>query len=191
MIVRTGFALLIALGAIASARAAGLRIVYYDISGRTTRDLVEQMQTKGPVDKSSGGISVAYTEWRVSWNFRYESTPGSCKLTELNASVEGTTTLPRWADGDTAPASRMKEWQDFVAALRVHENGHYAHGVQAAEEVRVLAGSIPPAADCEDLTRQVTDRAQAILEKYRTLDAKYDQDTQHGQTQGAVLEIDD
>lgn len=190
MIARTGLALLIALGAIASARADDVRIVYYDISGHTIRDLVEQMQAKGPFDKSSGGRSAAYTEWRVPWNFRYESTPRSCKLTELNASAEGTMTLPHWVDGGTAPASRMKEWRHFVAALRVHENGHYAHGVQAAEEVRALAGSIQPAADCDDLTRQVTNRAEAILEKYRAVDAKYDRDTKHGQAQGAVLVIE-
>ncbi|MGH8212781.1 MAG: DUF922 domain-containing protein, partial [Rhodanobacteraceae bacterium] len=104
MIIRMSLALLIALGVLAPALAADVRVVYYDISGRTVRDLVEQMQAKGPVDKSSSARFPAYTKWRVSWSFRYESTPGSCKLTELTASVEGTMTLPHWADGDTAPA---------------------------------------------------------------------------------------
>ncbi|MGH8212773.1 MAG: DUF922 domain-containing protein, partial [Rhodanobacteraceae bacterium] len=99
-------------------------------------------------------------------------------------------TLPRWADGDTAPASLMTEWQDFVAALRVHENGHYAHGVEAANEVQALEGSIQPASDCSELTLQVTNRAEAILEKYRAVDAEYDRDTKHGQNQGAVLVIE-
>ena len=189
MIVRAGLALLIAFGALASARAADVQVVYYDISGRTARDLLEQMQAKGPADPS-GSRFPAYTKWRVSWNFRYESTPGSCKLTELTASVEGTMTLPHWVDADNAPAPLAKEWRNFVAALRVHENGHYAHGEEAADEVQALAGSIQPAADCSDLTREIDDRAESVLDKYRALDAKYDRDTNHGEKQGAVLVIE-
>ena len=186
MMVRASLALLIAAFAFVPARAADVRIVYYDIHGRTVRDLFNEMQAKGPAD-SSGSRFPAYTRWRVSWNFRYESTPGSCKLTELNASVEGTTTLPHWVEGDAASTPLKKEWQDFIAALRVHESGHYAHGVEAAAEVQGIEPSIQPASDCPDLTRQVTHRAESILEKYRAIDAQYDRDTNHGQKQGAVL----
>jgi predicted secreted Zn-dependent protease len=184
-----GFALLAASAASAPARAAGLQVVYYDISGRTAKDLFDQMQTRAPEDRF-GQRFPAYTEWRVTWNFRYESTPESCRLTELNASVEAKMTLPRWVDAGSAPASLLEEWQHYVGALRIHENGHYAHGVEAAREVQALEGSIPPAGDCAALTRQVTERAQAIMEKFRALDAQYDRDTNHGQKQGAVLVIE-
>ena len=190
MIARTALALLIAACALVPARAADVRVVYYDIHGRSARDLFKEMEAKGPVDKSSGLRFPAYTEWRVSWDFRYESAPGICKLTGLDASVEGTTTLPHWVEGDAAPASLGKEWEDFVAALWVHESGHYAHGVEAADEIQALEGSTPPASDCQELTRQVTGRAESIVDKYRAIDAQYDRDTNHGQKQGAVLVIE-
>ncbi len=187
---REGIVLLVAFAAATSARAADVRVVYYDISGNTTKDLVHEMEEKGPVDKS-GRRFPAYTEWRVSWVFRYESSPASCKLTELTASVEGTMTLPHWVDAGSAPAALAREWQNYVAALRVHENGHYAHGVQAANEIRALANSIQPAENCSALSREVADRAQSVLDKFRAVDETYDRQTNHGQTQGAVLTIDD
>ena len=101
MIIRAGLALLIAACALTSVQADEARIVYYDIHGRGARDLFKEMRAKGPAD-SSGSRFPAYTIWRVSWNFRYESTPGSCQLTGLTTSVEGTTTLPHWVEGDTA-----------------------------------------------------------------------------------------
>src|SRR6185437_6448205 len=65
MIARTALALLIAACALVPARAADVRVVYYDIHGRSARDLFKEMEAKGPVDKSSGLRFPAYTEWRV------------------------------------------------------------------------------------------------------------------------------
>jgi len=182
--------LLIAFAAATPAKAADVRVVYYDISGNTAKALVHEMEVKGPLDKS-GRRFPAYTKWRVSWVFRYEYSPASCKLTELTALVEGAMTLPHWVNGDSAPAALAKEWQNYVAALRVHENGHYAHGVEAANEIRALASSIQPAENCSVLSREVASQAQSILDKFRALDETYDRQTDHGQTQGAVLTIDD
>jgi uncharacterized protein DUF922 len=39
------------------------------------------------------------------------------------------------------------------------------------------------------LDKEIDGNARAILDKYAALDAQYDRDTKHGQTQGAILYI--
>ncbi|MBS0432724.1 MAG: DUF922 domain-containing Zn-dependent protease [Proteobacteria bacterium] len=170
--------------------AGDVRVVYYDISASTGRQLIHEMETRGPLDPQGKRVP-AYTIWHVTWNYRYQSGPESCKLTDLTVEVDGTMTLPRWVDSGTAPKSLVQSWQSMMAALRVHEDGHYAHGVEAAREIAALREATPPAADCASLQRQFNAEATSILDKYAALDAKYDQDTRHGQTQGAILIVND
>ena len=184
---RAGLAILIA-GAISIAEANDVSVVYYDISARTGTQLVHEMEAKGPVGPD-GKRYPAYTRWHVAWDYQYRSGPGACKITDFTAKLEGTMTLPRWIDSESAPKSLVRSWQAMVAALRIHENGHYAHGIEAAREIGALPDSIRPAADCATLEKQINGRAQAIMDKYAALDAEYDRETRHGQTQGAILEI--
>lgn len=147
---------------------------------------MQETNTKGPIGPD-GKRYPAYTHWRVDWNYTYQFVPGTCKLVKLTATVSGTITLPRWVDSRDASNSLVQSWDAMVAALRVHENGHYAHGIAAAQEIEALQNTVGSAADCPSLEKEINAQSQAIVDKYSALDVKYDEDTKHGQTQGAVL----
>jgi len=90
---------------------------YYPITGRTSRQLINQMRRKGPQGYW------AFARWYVRWS-------GTCRT-----SVRITYTFPRWVDKNRAPASLRKAWDRMIRNLKRHERGHGQHGINAAREI--------------------------------------------------------
>jgi predicted secreted Zn-dependent protease len=189
MKLRKGWLAVVTAGAISLTHANNLKVVYYDISARTGRGLIHEMGARGPLGQD-GRRYPANTRWHVALHYLVQPIPGGCKLIDFTVTVEGTMTLPRWIDSNAAPRSLVRSWDAMAAAMRVHESGHYAHGIEAAREIGALREAFPRAADCRALDKEIDGNARAILDKYAALDAQYDRDTKHGQTQGAILYID-
>lgn len=178
------FAAATALVLVASvAHAEDARIAYYDVAGSSAKALRQQMDAKGPLD--GGKRFDAHTEWDIKWNYRYRPTASGCELTGVNVSLSGTILLPRWVDSNDASSALVEKWNRYLAALRLHEEGHYAHGVGAAREIEALAKSFHGSGDCPAMTSEFNDRAQSIIARYKALDVAYDRETDHGRTQGA------
>jgi predicted secreted Zn-dependent protease len=160
-------------------------IVYYDVVGNSASELRHQMDKNGPLGEGGERFD-GHTDWHVAWSYRYAPTADGCKFTEIGIKITATITLPRWAGAGTSSAL-AKKWQSYNAALRVHEDGHYSHGVRAAEEIKSLGQSLRTSGGCSALAKLFDDQAASILEKYRMADAAYDADTKHGRTQGAIF----
>jgi predicted secreted Zn-dependent protease len=169
-----------------AAHADDAEFVYYDLSGNSAKELRHQMNSMGPYG-DDGKRADGRADWRVSWTTRYARSPVGCKFTEVETTVTGKIILPRWSAGENASSFLVKKWQNYMAALRLHEDGHYGHGIEAAEEIRALRESLGTAADCESLVKQFDAQVESILEKYRRADITYDAATKHGFTQGAVF----
>jgi predicted secreted Zn-dependent protease len=166
--------------------AGGAEIVYYDVVGDSAKELRHQLDTNGPLGEDGKRVD-GHTDWHVAWTYQYAPAAGSCKLTELEITLTATIILPRWTAGDETSSALVKRWQSYIAALRVHEDGHYSHGVRAAEEIKSLGQSFGISDDCSTMAKRFDDQAASILEKYSLADAAYDADTKHGRTQGATF----
>jgi predicted secreted Zn-dependent protease len=171
---------------LSAAYADDAEIVYYDVVGNSARELRDQMNTKGPLGEGGKRVD-GHTDWHVAWSYQYAPAADGCKFTELGITVTATITLPRWAAGDNASNALVKKWQSYIAALRLHEDGHYSHGVRAAEEIKSLGQTLRTSDACSTFAKRFDEQAASILEKYKVADAAYDADTKHGQTQGAIF----
>jgi predicted secreted Zn-dependent protease len=161
-------------------------IKYYEVIGSTVEELRREIEWKGP--RYDGRRAAGLAEWSISWTFRYAPTSTGCELTEINPRLEGTITLPRWVAGkDRAADTVIAEWHKFVAALRVHEDGHYAYGMQAEAEVRALGRNFRVRGDCSRIIERFNADARAIVQKHVEANEAYDRDTRYGQTQGVVF----
>jgi len=166
------------------ARADDARVVYYDIVGNSDRALRREMNAKGPIG-DTGDRGDGHTRWDVTWNIRWAPTTGGCAITEVEVYVKGTITMPRWADENLGASALVTRWHRYLEALRIHEDGHYAHGIAAVEEIRSLGRSFRVFENCSKLGEAFNEQARSILDRYILLDKKYDTDTRHGETQGA------
>jgi len=169
-----------------AASADDARFVYYDVAGHTATKLRQELDVKGPLDRNGKRFD-GRTTWRLNWTYRYAPDGNGCRFTGMSASLAGTIILPRWTHSEHASHSLVKKWDGYLAALRIHEEGHYAHGVAAKREVETLGQSFRIPGDCKEIARIFNDEASAIVARYMALDVTYDRDTGHGETQGATF----
>jgi predicted secreted Zn-dependent protease len=142
---------------------------YYDVTGQTLDQVNQQL------DPEEWGSCAA------NYDYSYAATGGS--VTRVDLTVSLTIRLPRWKGKgwqQASPAAR-KEWERMLQALRTHEDGHVDIARQQAPLVR-------------DRLRKTSEaglelEAEKARSDAQTENDKYDDRTQHGQTQGVALDL--
>ncbi|MGE5191020.1 MAG: DUF922 domain-containing protein [Deltaproteobacteria bacterium] len=163
------------------------RIAYYDIFGATPSELRDEMDRIGPVD-GQGKRATATTWWNVAWVYRVKTTgTESCKLSSFSVGLDVVTTLPRWQPDSNASKELRTEWGEFAARVKRHEVGHKQIGEAAAAEIGQRVRDINERQPCEEFEAAIEKVAKKTLAEYRRKDAQYDEETQHGLTQGAIF----
>jgi len=181
-----GTALAIALLALDASAAPDLAVTYYDVPGNSLQELRQSLNTLGPVGKD-GKRHHGQVDWHVGWRFNYLPRGTGCRIDALRMEVKATMLLPRWTGVDTAPAVLQQEWTRYSQALRVHEDGHAARATQASEEIQRRFAAVGGAMNCTRLNEELNRIGQAVIDEYAARDRQYDEDTDHGATQGARL----
>lgn len=128
-----------------------------------------------------------YTRWFVRWRTFWRSEGGLCVMQRVSTEVDIEYTLPRPTRLPRRAELRQR-YADYLAALRVHEQGHAELAVTAAGQIERALMAIPPQADCNTLSEAANRRGHAILEHTRARERDYDAATGHGRTQGAHLD---
>ena len=159
---------------------------YYVVHGRLSRELRAQINQYGPCD-AAGNRHWAYTAWRVDSLFTTRTTPAGVVVDGVEVKVAVVRTLPQWPASADDPPELRTQWESFVSALAIHEDGHTEIAKRAAAELLSALLELKPAPD-EASLRQCADAAKRhIFERAHGEEADYDRSTDHGRTQGAVL----
>ena len=157
----------------------------YDVYLAESKNLREDLNLATPV-VYDGKPFHGYTDWRVSWQYRWQPTDGGCRIGSVTTTVAITYTLP---NAVTLPLDqRLREAYDaYLVALTAHEKGHGRIGIDAAKAIERALDGMLHAGDCRQLADIANAKANEILDKYKQLNRDYDQKTSYGKTQGAVL----
>jgi predicted secreted Zn-dependent protease len=156
---------------------------FYDIRGSTAEELHREMQRLGP--EEDGRRFHGHTGWTVNWRFVSQPSGRACRATRVEVTAEITITLPRWRTPPDAPDDLRPQWDAYLAALRVHEEGHRDLAVAAARRAHSRLSGFRTS-DCRDFNRDANAEGQRILDRLRADNRRYDEKTGHGRTQGAV-----
>jgi predicted secreted Zn-dependent protease len=147
----------------------------YDVTGANSAELSNAMQKDGPKN------FWAYTNWSISWSHTTEADGnGVCKLKDAAISLNVKMTLPRWANAPEPSDARRRSWDEMIAALRKHEQGHANNGVRAANAVSSAILAAPAQTSCEALDGVIDKTSKEIVKAYRKADKDYDRVTNHG-----------
>ncbi|MGH8172072.1 MAG: DUF922 domain-containing Zn-dependent protease, partial [Rhodanobacteraceae bacterium] len=161
-------------------------IDYLDVTGNSKRELVESLDRLSVAD-DNGKRFYGHTRWELRWNFNVTSEGTECRVTSVSVELNVRTSLPRWDPPRNADPALIRRWDVFLDGLRMHEEGHRDIALAAADEITQRIEAVRPAASCATLKRTVGIRANSLLAEYREKSRRYDQTTDHGRTQGAVL----
>jgi predicted secreted Zn-dependent protease len=161
-----------------------LRYGHYDAKAAPGRTLAEVLNDSSPFRPDSRVFHSA-TSWNVDWKFQSTTgRDGRCKIVDVDTRLSGQIDLPRLIGADDKLEDRF---ETYLAALRVHEMGHYAIGREAAVAIDTRLRTMPAMSNCQQLESAARDLGARILGEYEAKGNKYDADTGHGKTQGAWL----
>jgi predicted secreted Zn-dependent protease len=160
---------------------------YYAIAGSTLEQLQAQMGQPEPSSRKDSQYA-AKTDWEVNWSYNYTAADNRCLISSAKVNVDVVVTLPKWNDTPRQPKTIVAEWNRYLTALQIHEDGHTANGIAAGGAVLQVLEGLPPSSSCHALKATADKTIKAVADHYRQRDRRYDQITQHGLTQGAVLQ---
>lgn len=155
-----------------------VEIQYYDVAGRSPREIREAMNRIRPTDAHDGQRVDALTRWTMRFGWPRRS-PTDCVLDRAQVRFSAVVQMPRLANADAVSASLRARWQTYVAALETHEAGHVRHAYESVATVlAAIRGS-----DCAGAPQA----GQAAVRAAGAWDGDYDRTTRHGATQGATF----
>jgi predicted secreted Zn-dependent protease len=157
---------------------------YYEAIAKPNQSLLASVNESSPV-RHNGHTYHGYTKWNVQWRFFWNTEgSGRCRIASAKTTLTATIQLPKLKGGT---ASQRKIFEDYSAALKRHEWGHYEIGREAAASIDRELLLLPAMEDCPGLERQANALANQILEQYRGKERAYDASTGYGKSQGAWL----
>jgi predicted secreted Zn-dependent protease len=163
-----------------SRRLSGITVERYAVQGTDATTLLADLRRRGP----SGFHGMA--SWNIDYRYNFQTEGAQCRITSVRTTVKGRVLMPQWVDEPHAPKPMREAWQRYDAALIAHEEGHVAHGQTLVRALQRELGGLH-AATCDELKQHVTATATRLIEAHKDLDRAYDERTQHGTTQGALL----
>jgi len=157
--------------------------IYYQITGIAADELSTQMDQLGYTDEE-GHHWDGYTEWYVTWSYPFSVIDGDCTLGQVKVVVDITVILPQWDIPAEASLELVRKWEEYVKALEMHEEGHTQIAIEAGNKIWQLLDGFASYSSCEELEQAADTATQEILESYLQREVVYDQETEHGVTQG-------
>lgn len=163
---------------------APVRIEYYPVAGASVPEIQRDLLRHGPKDRD-GRPRAARTDWSLAWRYSLRPEPDACVVTQVEASVDITTTLPDLATPVAQPV--RSQWQALASRLAEHEDGHRRIALECRDELSRRLAAVRPASDCAELHRTLDLTGRATVAECRARDGGFDRETHHGVGGGSRL----
>lgn len=162
---------------------------YYQITGNTEQELRGQLDKLGPLDKELGKRFDARTDWFIKWHYYYIESSSECKIdqTRVDVSLDITFTYPQWNPSSDASQALADKWNTYTKNLAIHEEGHASLADEGAQSIYETIMDMPSSPTCDELGKATNAAAQAKIDEIKQQEKDYDEETGHGETQGAVF----
>ena len=154
-----------------------VRIDYYPVQGASVAEIRRDLLRNGPKDRA-GKPRAARTDWSLAWRYAVRTSPNACVVTEVEASVAITTTLPDLST--PVPQPVRSQWNALASKLAEHEDGHRRIALDCRDELSRRLAAVRPTSDCAELHRTLDLTGRAAVAECRARDDGFDRETNHG-----------
>lgn len=144
----------------------------YAISGKSGPELYRSIGERGP--KIGVGRAIAHTNFKLTWQRKYEPQNGGCTLVSARPKLIITYTLPK--PSQELPAGIRKHWETFITGVRAHEKIHGDIIVDMVKQIEAVSVglSVPDDPKCSkirtELTKRLSELSLAQRQKSRDFD---------------------
>ncbi len=155
----------------------------YPVGGATDDEILTSLIAQGP--RPDGEVYFGLTAAEISLRYRTVPTAAGCVLADVEVDLTLTVTLPEWTPLAQTPPELSRNWGRFSRALVRHEGRHGEIAERGAEQiVRTLDGL--RRVTCDMVQAEAQQRLQRLEAEIEASQHRYDAETGHGRTEGAV-----
>lgn len=157
----------------------------YVISPRTVYEIKPELMRNTPIRDRRGSYN-GHTDWYIDWQYKTRQEASFCRILQTQTKIHIVHILPILNEQVTDKQT-IDVFNQFNTALTEHEKNHGNNGRLAAEEIDKALNNIQTQQNCRYVARMIDDIGRSIVQKYAKADSEYDQVTQNGLTEGAVI----
>lgn len=155
----------------------------YPVQGDTPQQVLASMAAGAP--RADGETFFGLTRTELAFRYRRSQGPDGCSLRDVRVDLSVRVSLPEWTPGSESTYDLRRDWARFRSSLRRHEDRHRVLAEQGAETIRAeLDGLTTPT--CPETDIEARTRAERVQIETEAAHRRYDDETMHGRTQGAV-----
>ncbi|HSX45959.1 MAG TPA: DUF922 domain-containing protein [Candidatus Saccharimonadia bacterium] len=159
--------------------------IYYQVYGNTAAQVQAQIKQCSQVSQS-GEDFAAGTYYTMNWLYDYTTDGLTCSIVNVAVGVHVGQVLPDWNPTASSDSGYAAKWRSFMANLQTHENGHRDLDIQYASKIKQDLKGLQ-GVSCSGIKQAADATANADLAALNWANDNYDAQTDHGQTQGAVI----
>ena len=158
---------------------------YYEVDGTDVIQLRKQMKHNG-TKWDDGKVYAAVTSWDIRYSYDVSWEDGKCSVKSVKTDVEIVYQLPRRVAVAPDPGLAAL-WDDYLVRLKEHEFGHKDLAVKTAAEINQVLAALEGFSSRKELDLAADRRTEEKFRNLKKHQVAYDDETRHGETQGAVL----
>lgn len=155
----------------------------YGVTGSRADEMLASMAAEAP--QTDGEMFFGLTVTQLSFKYVRETTNRTCTLHDVQVALDVTVSLPEWTPGPNTEYDLRRDWVRFESSLRRHEDYHRVLAERGAETIRRELGRVT-APTCAEADSEARRRAERVRIETDAAHRRYDDETGHGRTQGAV-----
>lgn len=155
----------------------------YSMVATDERGISLQLRLFGPEFDGRTFHGGHHSRWRYKYTWARDD-QGRCKPNEVTILLRSVIHMPHLANLDEVADDLRRDWLTYSANLRTHEEGHREIVRVALAELRKRMLDLP-SRECSDYPGAFDPLKNEIREIMRVRQKAYDEETEHGRTQGA------
>lgn len=156
---------------------------YFDFEASDDQELYDALRNR------SFFASTGEASSNMSLSHSYSQDGDACRLTGLSLTLHVEHLYPRWTNESDGPRRLRRNWARYLEAQANHQSGHVEIARRGAAIVAQRLAAIPPAPDCTTLAERIQTNFRALGDALEVSHENYDDETDHGRTQGVYFEI--
>jgi predicted secreted Zn-dependent protease len=158
----------------------------YAVAGCNAEDIASSLR-RATTQSSAGRYEVGVTSSTTRYSYKYQEQGGSCRLNGASIVAEITVLLPELPNTQGVSQDTMARWQGFMAALRIHEQGHVDIILKSAGVIKSTFENATQSMPCNQLETTLKGAVQRETDVANAANERYDSTTNHGVNQGVAF----
>ena len=162
----------------AGADTPSYKIVHYDVSGKTKRDIERSLQKEAP--RLNGQIGWGRTDFLYTADWKTVYLNGGYTAVNVKVRTDIRIRMPRWANYANASPCTKKAWDYLQSSLLRHELGHVDIASGLDKEIERRISALMSFSTEEALEKAAMSAQRKAMDENAAKQRKYDRITAHG-----------